>query len=127
MLKIVGSLSKCKKDEEYQDLEDINVATIAENKELHERLEDKKAEINNLKRRDSDLCAKFASLVRSEQDLLEEVKILKSDVHALSLELHTLRTGPKPPEEDPPVSSTGSSEECSGSVDRSDGQVFRHL
>ena len=115
------------KDEECQDLGDINVAIIDENKELHEKLEDHYAEINNLKRRDSDLCAKIASLVRSEQDLLEEVKNLKSEVHALSLELHTLRTGPKPPEEDPPVSSTGSSEECSGSLDRSDGQVFRHL
>jgi cell division protein FtsB len=106
------------KDENCQDLEDINVATVAENKELHEKLQDQNAEMSNLKHQNSDLCKKIASLVRSEQDLLEELKNLKSEVHDLSLELHTLRTGPKPPEKAPPVSSTGSSEKCSDSVDR---------
>ena len=115
------------KDENCQNLEDINVATVAENKELHEKLQDQNAEMSNLKRRDSDLCAKIASLVRSEQDLLEEVKNLKSDVHALSFEVHTLRMGSKPSEEDPPVSSTGSSQECLESLDRSDRQFFHQL
>jgi cell division protein FtsB len=129
------------KNEQCQDLEDINVATVAENQELHERLEDKKAEIrglvhseqklvqevNRLKRRGSDLCAKIGSLVRAEQDLVEEVKRLKSDVHALSFETHTLRTGPKPPEEDPPMSSTESSQECLESLDRSDQQFLHQL
>ena len=130
------------KNEQCQDLEDINVATVAENQELHERLEDKKAEIrglvhseqklvqevNELKRRDSDLCAKIGGLVRAEQDLVEEVKRLKSDVHALSFEVHKLRKkGSKPSEEDPPVSSTGSSQECLESLDRSDQQFFHQL
>ena len=129
------------KNEQCQDLEDINVATVAENQELHERLEDKKAEIrdfvhseqklvqelNRLKRRDSDLCTKICSLVRAEQDLVEEVKKLQSDVHALSFEVHTLRMGPKPPKANPPVSSTGSSQECLESLDRSDRQFFHQL
>jgi hypothetical protein len=121
-------------NEQCQNLEDINVATVAENQELHERLENKQAEIrdllqevNNLARRDSDLCAKIAILVRAEQDLMEEVKRLKSDVHALSFEVLTLRTGPKPPEEDPPMSSTESSQECLESLDRSDQQFLHQL
>ena len=129
------------KNEQCQDLEDINVATVAENQELHERLEDKKAEIrglvhseqkllqevNSLKRRDSDLCAKIGSLVRAEQDLNEEVNRLKSDVHALSFVVHTLRLESKPSEDDAPVSSTGSSQQCLESLDRSDEHFFHKL
>jgi regulator of replication initiation timing len=128
-------------NEQCQNLEDINVATVAENQELHERFDNKQTEIrgllhsrqelvqevNKLERRDSDLCAKIGILVRAEQDLVEEVKRLKSDVHALSFEVHTLRMVSKPSEEDPPVSSTGSSQECLESLDRSDRQFFHQL
>ena len=93
------------KNEQCQDLEDINVATIAENQELQERLEDKKAEIrdfvhseqklvqemNRLKRRDSDLCTKICSLVRAEQDLVEELK--NSRVTCKPSHLRSTRSG----------------------------------
>ena len=113
------------KNAEAEDLEDINHAAVAENKELIYRLEASQEEVRGLKRHFDMQSASIGNLLRSElelykenQSLLKEVKSLKSEVHDLAFEVHTLRTGPMPPEEDPPmppeedppVKSTGSSQ-----------------
>ena len=105
------------KNAEAEDLECINLAAVAENKELIARLEASQEEVRGLKRHFGMQSATIGNLLRSElelykenQTLLKEVKSLKSECHDLAFEVHTLRTGPMPPEEDPPVKSTGSSQ-----------------